>query len=395
MNLFLLAGHPCVELVSVLVTPGTPAQLLLVHEALNKLAEDASLPYLNSVPLGYSDIDHEKSQDHPVAAVSNKVYANTFPQWLKEVNDIFGPSGQDTLERTRQNKKESRADSKNVALNTEKTDTVNHKRLKDHVLDKLAKEGREQGPGWKLMIDLSDRRTVLMTGGPVKNLGRAIEESLKPEAQKRLVLGRWAGQGGFAGANVIPEGTFTLEKFRGKETCATFNFDASKPEALAALQYEGILERFLCSKNVCHQVVFDKDLESRIAQHVSEGSLVASQNLSVLSSLGLPLFHEMMSVYKNASDKKLHDLVAGLCAIDPAYSGCSFRRAQLELIPQGTGKDKKVQWGCRHAVGPAVWPRPGDESQFATSSKSALETNVWISVDVDLGKFKHWLVGYS
>merc|ERR1712070_1120891 len=102
----------------------------------------------------------------------------------------------------------------------------------------------------------------------------------------------------------------------------------------------------------------------------------------------------MMNVYKNASDKKLHDIVAGLCAIDPAYSGCSFRRVQVELLRKEAGKGK-LEWGCQYAVGSALWPRPGNDSQFATSSKAVQSTNAWISVDVDLEKFKKGLVGYG
>jgi len=256
---------------------------------------------------------------------------------------------------------------------------------------KLATQGRDVREGWELMVDLSNEETVLMTGGPVTNLGRAIAESLKPGARKRLLLGRWAGQGGFAGANIVPASANTLKKFQGKQTCPTFNFDCSRPDALAALKYDGIRERFLCSKNVCHQVVYDEDLAHRVAKHVEQRESLAPQGEAVIASLGLPLFHEMMGVYRNAKNKALHDLVAGLCAIDPVYSGCGFRRAQLELMK--AENKEGLEWGCRYAVGPTVWPTVVGDSQFSVESSEACETNVWISVDVDIERFKHCLVG--
>ena len=47
------------------------------------------------------------------------------------------------------------------------------------------------------------------------------------------------------------------------------------------------------------------------------------------SSLGLRRFHDMVSAYARADQKKLHDLVAGLCVLDPARTGCAFRRVSL------------------------------------------------------------------
>merc|ERR1712032_172507 len=154
----------------ILVTPGSPAQMLLVHEALTSLADRTTeLQYLRCVPLGYFNIDHEKSQESPLSAVAGKVYGNLFPHWLHEVNRTFGPSTRNGAGGSSRADEESPPGADNVQ-------PVKHERLKAYVFEKLAREGRSLVEGWKLMIDLSDEDTVLMTGGPVTNLGQAIRE---------------------------------------------------------------------------------------------------------------------------------------------------------------------------------------------------------------------------
>ena len=92
--LFLLAGHPAVEVQAVVLCPGTPAQLLLVHEALARLAtEDAAVGYLSHVPVGYFDVDDARGVEDPFAGTGGQPCADLFPEWRVEVLRVQGPGG--------------------------------------------------------------------------------------------------------------------------------------------------------------------------------------------------------------------------------------------------------------------------------------------------------------
>ncbi len=91
---------------------------------------------------------------------------------------------------------------------------------------------------------------TLITGAPLKNGGAFLENSNKN-------LNKWVAQGGFAGDSVVPE-KYRLDKFKGKETCPTFNFNGDPRSALNMLSTERILSRTLVSKNVCHGVNYDR-----------------------------------------------------------------------------------------------------------------------------------------
>src|SRR5262249_24015384 len=99
---------------------------------------------------------------------------------------------------------------------------------------------------------------VLLTGAPLHN-GRLLLAN-----HPSVCLKRWVGQGGFAGDSVVPP-EHRLPKFAGRETCPTYNFGGDPKGALALLSSDRVMQRDLVSKNVCHGVVYDQELHTRLA----------------------------------------------------------------------------------------------------------------------------------
>ncbi|GIH93289.1 nucleoside hydrolase [Planobispora siamensis] len=166
---------------------------------------------------------------------------------------------------------------------------------------------------------------VLLTGGPLRNLGRLLDEY--PQAR----LSRWVAQGGFAGDNVVaPE--HRLPKFDGRLTCPTFNFNGDPRAARLALSSgERIGRRELVSKNVTHGVVYDRRFHERLRPLRDR-------------SAGLSLLFEGMERYlrKKPGGKLLHDPTAACLAID----GAAASWAQVEMV-----RDESGAWGALPAPG--------------------------------------------
>jgi len=95
-----------------------------------------------------------------------------------------------------------------------------------------AAPSRDAEDAGRLLLEVCDAETTLITGAPLKNL-------TVPAADPGFVLGRWVAQGGFAGEGVVPP-ELQLEKFKGMRTVATFNFNGAPKAALAALAHPGI-----------------------------------------------------------------------------------------------------------------------------------------------------------
>lgn len=160
---------------------------------------------------------------------------------------------------------------------------------------------------------------VLLTGASLGNPRMLLENY--PE----VMIDRWVGQGGFAGDCVVPV-EHRLEKFNGKNTCATFNFNGDIPGAKLLLQTSNIKLKQLVSKNVCHGVVYNQKMHERIKS-------VKNDNL------GLSMIYQGMSVYfkKNPDGKKFHDPLAACVAINSSI--CDFREVEVYR--------EKGEWGSR------------------------------------------------
>ena len=180
-------------------------------------------------------------------------------------------------------------------------------------------ESREALDGSDVLLEYCDEQTILICGGPLKNVAKAIGKG-------EFKLGRLVAQGGFAGDNIVPEGK-RLSKFNGRITCPTFNLGADIPAAKTVLNYAGIREKYFVSKNVCHGVVYTRETHCELERVKDK-----SQSLAEM--------YHMMSVYLNRAGKHgkaLHDPLAACCAIDLSIG--EWKEVQLYV------DEKTKEWG--------------------------------------------------
>lgn len=194
----------------------------------------------------------------------------------------------------------------------------------------------------QVLLACCDDDVTLVTGAALHNLG----EALKLDGFR---LGRWVAQGGFAGEGVVPR-HLQMDKFKGMETCPTYNFCGNITAAQAALASSAIKRKICVSKNVCHSVTYDE---------VFHASLCTAVGLSPQGSraVAFQLIYRAMDDYlkHKPGGKKLHDPLALAVAIDESV--CKL--VEVELYCQ------KGQWGSR------LCP----------------DSNIWISISYDAGKF--------
>jgi inosine-uridine nucleoside N-ribohydrolase len=211
LTLLLLLGHPAVRLRAVTVTPGTPDQIGVVRAALAWFGRE------RDVPVGAFDLDHR-------------------PGGAREAKALGGAPSR---------KVSGRHGRRGLCVSS-----WHYAAFGD------LPPSREASPGPELLRDICDENTTLVTGGPLRNLGRALQ-------LPGFRLGRLVAQGGFAGEGVVPVDQ-QLPKFRGRTVVGTYNLNGDVPAALAVLSTDLIGARRFVSKNVCHGVVYDRALHARV-----------------------------------------------------------------------------------------------------------------------------------
>lgn len=181
--------------------------------------------------------------------------------------------------------------------------------------------------GADVIFKYSGHNTTIITGGPLKNLGSAVEK------YPGLKFGRLVAQGGFAGKGVVPE-HLQLEKFKGMSTCPTYNLNGDSKAGLKVLAYEGIKRKMFVSKNVCHGVYYDKNLHSKL-QKVKK------------SYKHLQMIYDGMDKYlqKHSNGKKFHDPLAACAAIDEEI--IEWREVNIFR--------EKGKWGSKLSNGSGIW----------------------------------------
>lgn len=179
-----------------------------------------------------------------------------------------------------------------------------------------------------------DENTTLITGAPLKNMTAVIQD------YQPLTLGRWVGQGGFAGEGVVPPEK-QLDKFKGMTTCPTYNFNGAPKHALSALTSPNIKERRLVSKNVCHGVYYDAAFHKVVTDHLGKWAMGRRVDVS------LGLIWKGMEYYlrKKPAGKKFHDPLAACCAINPDIG----EWVEVEVYRE------KGEWGSRPCEGTNTW----------------------------------------
>lgn len=193
----------------------------------------------------------------------------------------------------------------------------------------------------KLLYELCDKNTTLITGAPLKNLGAALKLG-------EFEVGRWIAQGGFAGQGVVPPED-QLPKFKGLVTCPTFNLNGKPKASLAALDHPGFGIRRFVSKNVCHGVVYDQPMHTFV-----EPFRKRSQSLELIWQ-GMDTFLGNTGKSGEGSGKKLHDPLAACCAIEPDIATW----AEVRLFRS------KGKWGSYLEPGSNTWITVGyDHEKF-------------------------------
>ena len=271
LTLLLLAGHPGVNLRAVTVTPGGADQLAIVHWALDAL--------------GVSDI--------PVGAFTD-------------------PRELEVLDEARKGRIPER---------------VSGWHWRAYGIDKARRYGARAG--FEVLGEHLGPDVTLVTGAPLKNLGRLLAEP------GERPLGRLFAQGGFAGDNIVsPERR--LEKFDGMITCPTFNLNGAPKAALAASVSPRFSDRRFISKNVCHGVSYDLQMHERFKAGVA--GLPDNRHRR-----SLELIVQGMSEYlrRRPEGKNFHDPLAAACALDETLADW----AEVTLYRE------KGKWGAKLAPG--------------------------------------------
>ena len=184
---------------------------------------------------------------------------------------------------------------------------------------------------------LRDPAVTVLVGSAPKNIGKAFAEH--PD----LTLDRWVQQGGFAGDNLVAA---PLEKFRGRLTCPSFNPGGAPKDTLALLGSPRIARRLFVSKNVCHAVVWTRELHAALLEHLT--TPIRTGLSTTIAALDRYLLDKGIG-------KAMHDLVAAACVLDERV--CEF--AEVEIYRE------KGEWGARASAGTHTWISIGfDEPRF-------------------------------
>ena len=170
--------------------------------------------------------------------------------------------------------------------------------------------------------------TTMITGGPLKNLGAAIEKY--PD----LKFQRLVAQGGFAGEGVVPS-NLQLDKFKGMKTCPTYNLNGDPRAGLAVLSFGGIEVKRFVSKNVCHKVYYDQELHNRLA------------TIKMRGAIHLFKIYQGMDYYflRHPQGKKFHAPLAACAAINENI--IDWR--EVEIFRE------KGKWGSKLCPGSGIW----------------------------------------
>ena len=266
MTLLWLADHPDVELLGVLVTPGSKDQCQLVRWGLDRCGRMSTPIGALHGPSWWATNDGQKAR---VSGFHYKAYGNGVLQ--HPIGDVaIGPA----------------------------------------LLAEL----------------LGGPDVTVLVGSPPKNTGRTFNDF------PAVKVARWVQQGGFAGDTLVAA---PLEKFKGRVTCPSFNPGGAWKETLALLASPRIDQRLFVSKNVCHGVVWTRELQSELKRRLT-GKCASSR-------VGMAMMIDALDRYLEdmGTGKAMHDMVAAACALDESV--CDFTKVEIYR--------EKGEWGARAATG--------------------------------------------
>ncbi len=123
-------------------------------------------------------------------------------------------------------------------------------------------------------------------------------------------------QGGFVPYSAHrPKNVPTLDKFEGKDSFATFNLGGTKADVRDALLDADVPHRFI-GKNVCHTVVYTKDIHARFAPTLLSSSSPSSSSAASAAQLTA----RFMALYLETHEQKaFHDPLAAFLMLHPEH----------------------------------------------------------------------------
>jgi len=342
ITLVFLLGHPLVNLLAVTVTPGGADQVGLVRWALKMFeVEDKVRVGSFHQPAALASLD-KKNKGEVINRVSKwhyKVYGDGMT-WVKDPpiddpNDI------------------------QIRMRMGQVPPIERSNEAEHGPDLL----------WELMGE----NTTLITGGPLKNLGKMLLDKSLLLFEQTPRLGKLVVQGGFAGDNVVPKEN-RLPKFDGKITCPTYNLNGDPQAALRLLEKRHWFQdlRFV-SKNVCHGVAWTPEIHElygevltevlwnggaatnlpHITELLKEGALVNLMDTGTpLQEAGSPWGLAMKLIYLGM-DRYLEKKPGGKALHDPLAAACALNNDIGEWVEVEMYREKG-QWGARLQEGSGV-----------------------------------------
>ncbi len=183
-------------------------------------------------------------------------------------------------------------------------------------------------PAIEVLLEHCDENTVFVEGAPLKNIGAVLE-------LKHFRLGTAVIMGGFAGESIVPPEQLP-EQWKGISKYPSWNVGGACGATTRLLASQKIKKRFFVSKNVTHQVIYDYAMHEHLKPFI--------HNNQALELIWKGMNHYLM---KHPEGKKVHDLLAAACAVDPRI--CQFKEVDIFYEKNGIKGKNIPHWGAREA----------------------------------------------
>jgi len=155
---------------------------------------------------------------------------------------------------------------------------------------------KPDGLGIDILKEIVNEKTEFLIIGPVESIGKYLAENPDKTIKKATM------QGGFLGYNLHNYDCVKIDKFENTIWQPTFNLNGNRKAGVDFLN-ANIKERRMVGKNVCHTIVYDKDVLS---------------NTNPPPNRAAEIFYETMSMYLEKHEhKKFHDPTAAICHLNP------------------------------------------------------------------------------
>jgi len=155
---------------------------------------------------------------------------------------------------------------------------------------------KHDGYGHDIIASVANNESEFLIIGPATNIGRHLSSRLFFKASKATM------QGGFLPYHLHNHDVVRLDSFEGKKFVPTFNLNGNRQAGLQFLDAD-ISRRNMVGKNVCHTILFDKDMHQKMSYN--------NHPASILFKMGMDIY------LKKHNDKKFHDPVAAVCHLHP------------------------------------------------------------------------------